>query len=64
MCLLDQLAWKHLGKYFLPENKEENLKLSKKQQELCGISDESLRDHESIYQTRAEELYDHFISNS
>ena len=34
MCLLDQLAWKHLGKYLLPENKEENLKLSKKQQEL------------------------------
>lgn len=64
MCLLDQLAWKHLGKYLLPENKEENLKLQEAAGAFCGISDESLRDHESIYQTRAEELYDHFISNS
>ena len=33
--MLDQLAWKHFGEIpFLPENKEENLKLSKKQQEL------------------------------
>lgn len=34
MCLLDQLAWKTFGEIPLPENKEENLKLSKKQQEL------------------------------
>lgn len=65
MCLLDQLAWKHLGNTFLPENKEENLKLSKKQQELSVEFQMKASEIMNQYiKPEQRSFYDHFISNS